>query len=102
MDLFLLIGYIGALVMLVGFFLNQIGKWQTDDFEYDFINLIGAAILSIYAWYMEIWPIFVLFVIWGIFSLKDIVLDIYKNLKSKEARKSEPVITQENKTDEEL
>lgn len=75
------IGYLGALVIVVALLLNQIGRWQTTDFEYDFINLIGAAILSVYAWQTGDYPILGLFLIWAAFHLKDVFIDGFRNLK---------------------
>ena len=93
-----IIGFIGALVLLVAFLLNQLGHWETSDFEYDFINLIGAALLTLYGWQMESYPILVLFAVWTLFSLKDVVVDGFKNMKKgkklkkekEEAAKEEP------------
>ncbi len=82
-----IIGYIGALVLLVAFLLNQIGRWKTQDFEYDFINLIGAALLSVYAWQINSMPLIILFVIWSLFSLKDVLYDGFMNMKRKEKEK---------------
>jgi hypothetical protein len=84
-----LIGYIGTLIILVALFLNQIGRWQTTDFEYDFINLIGAILLSIYALQTGDYPILVLFVFWALFHLKDVFVDGFKNLKKGKAAKKD-------------
>ncbi|MFC1599687.1 hypothetical protein ACFL3T_01520 [Patescibacteria group bacterium] len=82
------IGYLGALVLVVGLLLNQFGRWQTTDFEYDFINLIGAAILCVYALQTGDYPILGLFLIWGAFHLKDVFVDGFRNLKKgKEIKK---------------
>lgn len=75
------IGYLGALVLVVALVLNQIGRWQTTDFEYDFINLIGAAILCVYAFQTGDYPILGLFLIWAVFHLKDVFIDGFRNLK---------------------
>jgi len=84
-----IIGFIGALVLLVAFLLNQIGHWETSDFEYDFINLIGAALLSVYGWQIGSYPLMLLFVVWTIFSLKDVLFDGFKNMKNKKKAKQE-------------
>lgn len=75
---------------MVGFLLNQLGHWETSDFEYDFINLIGAALLSVYAWQIGSLPILILFIVWTLFSLKDVVFDGIKNMsKNKKEKKQE-------------
>lgn len=81
LDAYNIIGFIGALVLMVGFIMNQLGKWEITDFEYDFINLIGAAVLSVYAWQIESYPFLVLFVVWTLFSIKDVVWDGFVNIK---------------------
>ena len=84
-----IIGFIGALVLMVAFLLNQLGHWETTDFEYDFINLIGAALLSVYAWQIGSIPILILFIVWTLFSLKDVVFDGIKNMSRKKKEKKE-------------
>ena len=89
LDAYTIIGFIGALVLIVGFFMNQIGKWATTGFEYDFINLIGSAVLAIYAWQIGSVPFVVLFVFWAVFSAKDVVWDGIKNMKNAKNEKKE-------------
>ncbi|MBD3156223.1 hypothetical protein GF369_00170 [Candidatus Peregrinibacteria bacterium] len=81
LDAYTIIGFIGALVLMVGFLMNQLGRWQTTDFEYDFINLIGAAVLSVYAWQIGSYPFLVLFIVWTLFSIKDVIGDGFANMK---------------------
>jgi len=88
MNAITLIGYLGALVLLVALILNQFGRWETTDFEYDFINFVGAVILSIYGWQIGNNPILVLFVVWALFHLKDVLVDGVRSMKKgKEAKK---------------
>lgn len=87
LDAYTIIGFIGALVLVVGFLMNQIGKWQTSDFEYDFINLIGSAILLIYAWQIGSNPFVILFAVWAVFSVKDVVWDGISNMKKGKVEK---------------
>lgn len=72
---------------MVGFLLNQLGHWKTSDFEYDFINLIGAALLTVYAWQIGSLPILILFIVWTLFSLKDVAFDGIKNMTRKKNEK---------------
>lgn len=80
LDSYTVIGFIGALVLMVGFLLNQIGRWETSHFEYDFINLIGAALLAVYSWQIGSYPFLILFLVWTGFSLKDVVGDGIRNI----------------------
>jgi hypothetical protein len=88
LDAYTIIGFIGALVLMVGFLMNQLGRWKTTDFEYDFINLIGAAVLAVYSWQIGSYPFLILFVVWALFSLKDVVGDGLHNMFRK--RKDKP------------
>jgi hypothetical protein len=74
----LIIGIIGGSIILIAFLLNQIGKLKREFFIYDFLNFIGALLLSIYAYLIESYPFMVLNGIWTIFSLKDSITDILK------------------------
>jgi len=81
LDSYTIIGFIGALVITVGFLMNHLGRWNADDFEYDFINFVGAAVLAVYAWQIESYPFLVLFIVWAIFSAKDVMWEGYINMK---------------------
>ncbi|MBA4336863.1 hypothetical protein C0416_03785 [bacterium] len=94
LDSYTIIGFIGALVIMVGFLMNHLGKWNADDFEYDFINFIGASVLAVYAWQIGSYPFLVLFIVWALFSAKDVVWEGYVNMKK---RKDEKEITKEIK-----
>ncbi len=105
LDTYTIIGFIGALVLMVGFLMNQIGKWQTTDFEYDFINLIGAAVLLVYSWQIQSNPFIILFAVWTLFSVKDVVWDGLVNMKKGKVEKElkqelEKEIKEEDNTQE--
>ena len=83
LDSYTIIGFIGALVLMVAIIMNQLGRWQTNDFEYDFINLIGSAILAVYSWQIGSYPLLALFVVWAVFSAKNVLGDGIKQLFKK-------------------
>ena len=87
MNAFLVIGFIGVLVLVVGFVMNQVAIWKPSDFEYDFINLIGGLLLLWYS--VAIWslPFVILFVVWSAFSLKDCIIDVVELRKLKAKKK---------------
>ncbi len=87
-DFVLVVGFIGALTLGVGFVMSQLRLWSVNDFEYDFINLIGGLLLGFYSYKIESWPFVALFLVWVLFSLKDCVFDFghrndWKEKKSK-------------------
>ncbi len=42
------IGFIGAVLILLGFYRTSIGKWKNKSFIYEFDNLVGALFVIIY------------------------------------------------------
>ena len=106
LDAYTIIGFIGALVLMVGIIMNQLGRWQTDDFEYDFINLIGGAILAVYAWQIASYPLLILFSVWTFFYAKDVIGDglrqMFKKGKKEADKKDESAEAKEEKNDESL
>lgn len=87
LDPMVAIGFIGALTVGVGFVLNQMHIWKANDFEYDFINLLGGLVLMFYAYKTNDWPIFVLFLVWALFSFKDCVFDYQHRFDWRKDRK---------------
>ena len=66
-------GFIGALTILVFFFLNQTHRIDRDSKLYDAGNVIGSSLLVLYALFIGSTPFVVLNVIWVLVSLRDIV-----------------------------
>lgn len=74
MDINLIVGTIGGLMILAPFLLNQFDVWSNDDWKYDFVNAIGSVFLVIYAVLLESPVFFVLNAIWAIVSIKDVII----------------------------
>jgi len=70
------IGFIGMLMILIAFFLNQTHKWKADALIYDVFNAVGGLLLVIYALAIQSWPFLGLNGIWTIVSLRDVVMDL--------------------------
>jgi hypothetical protein len=68
-----LIGVAGGLIILVFFLLNQFHKTDEDNFWYDAGNLLGSALLMLYAYLIGSWPFLALNAVWAAFSLKDVI-----------------------------
>lgn len=69
----LIIGSLGALILLIFFILNQIGKVDKESFSYDLANFTGGLLMVIYAAMIESWPFLFLNAIWMLFSLRDVI-----------------------------
>lgn len=68
----LMLGAIGATLILGLFILNDFGKLRHTNLKYDVGNFIGAALLLVYAWSLESTPFIVINAIWAVVSLRDI------------------------------
>ena len=73
MDTTTLIGVLGAGTLLVAFIANEMKKLTVDSFWYDFLNLIGAALLAWYAVLLNSIPFLILEGIWALVSLRDVI-----------------------------
>lgn len=73
MDFITITGVFGAGIILFAFIMNQNGKWQNDSFWYDFFNLVGSVVMIIYASLLNSVPFIILNVVWGGYSLKDVI-----------------------------
>jgi hypothetical protein len=73
MDVWLAVGLVGMTCILGAFFMVQAHYWSQDDWVYDFVNLLGSALLVANAWAGEAWPFLILNTIWGLLSLRDLV-----------------------------
>ena len=71
-------GITGAIIILFAFFMNQIGKWRSDEVIYDATNLVGAVLLCVYSYTLRAWPFLVLNTIWALVSLREMQLDAKK------------------------
>jgi len=77
----IIVGTIGATLVLIAFIFNQTDKWKSRDFAYDLTNLIGSATLVLYALMIESYPFAILNLVWSYVSLKDVLKD-FKDLRS--------------------
>jgi len=74
----IIIGTLGALIILVFFILEQLNKVPNSSLLYDASNFIGSTLLVIYAILLSSIPFAILNGIWAVFSLKDVMLDLRK------------------------
>ena len=75
-DLFLTLGILGMVCILYAFLMVQTHRWSQDDMKFDLVNLIGSALLLVYAVNGEMWPFVILNGVWALYSLKDVVKDL--------------------------
>lgn len=73
MDTITIFGVIGASIILLAFSMNQLGKWPSDSKSYDWSNLIGSLILTVFAVLTNSIPFVVLNSVWFLVSLRDLI-----------------------------
>lgn len=73
MDTNLIIGCLGAGIILVAFIALQLHYLNDEDIRYDVANVIGSIFLVWYAYSGGSWPFFILNTVWGLVSLKDVI-----------------------------
>lgn len=82
-DFDLIIGFLGMLLILIAFLMDQIHKWNSDNLIYDIFNFFGSLFLMYYSLVLVSIPFLILNFIWAIFSLKDIVKDLKRDFSGK-------------------
>ena len=78
MDITTLIGASGACLILIGFILEQTHRIKDTSLSYDILNLIGSALLIVYALLLKSYPFLVLNGVWALVSLRDVIVDLRK------------------------
>ncbi len=73
------IGVMGALLVLVAFVCNQLGKWRDDYLVYDLVNFLGSLLLVVYASLLLSWPFLILNLVWMGLSVRDLFTDFKRN-----------------------
>jgi len=63
------IGFIGTFLVLGAYFLLSAGKINSASLQYQGINLLGAALLTIYGFMLAAWASIALNAIWGVIAL---------------------------------
>ena len=82
-DVTLLVGIAGMTIILVLFILNQMKRLSQDSTAYDAANAVGAFMLVYYAFALKAWPFLVLNLVWGSFSLFQVIGDTVKRKKKR-------------------
>lgn len=68
-----LIGIVGVSVLLVAYFLSQMGKWSFNSFSYLISNFMGAFLILISLFYHWNLPAFLIEVMWCCISVYGMV-----------------------------
>ncbi|MBT5466644.1 MAG: hypothetical protein HOG76_07295 [Candidatus Marinimicrobia bacterium] len=81
MSLLDLFGFSGMILLLSAFLLNQVNYFANDSVSYHVFNLLGAYILTYYAFVLGNTPFIILEFVWGSFSLYQLTINRSSNRK---------------------
>ena len=73
MDYVLIIGFLGAGILLLGFVLNNFKVLTRDDLLYDLLNAVGAGLMIWYALLIESIPFAILNIVWALVGAWDVI-----------------------------
>ncbi|MBL1434275.1 hypothetical protein COB87_001745 [Candidatus Wolfebacteria bacterium] len=73
MDYILIIGFLGAGLILLAFVLNNFKVLARDDLSYDFINAIGGWSMVLYAILIGSIPFAILNIVWALVGTIDVI-----------------------------
>ncbi len=77
-----ILGWLGALSILVAYGLNSLGKIEAQTFTFQFLNFFGAFGMLINAYKNKAYPSFILNIIWmgiGFYALTQVYILAYLN-----------------------
>jgi len=72
----LILGILGAALILTAFILDQTHVWKDTDLIYDVVNLAGSSLLLYYGAVSGTWPFVILNSVWALVSLRDVFIDL--------------------------
>jgi hypothetical protein len=69
-----LLGIFGVVLLLAAFILNLLRRIDESSSIYLWMNIVGAAMSAVYAFYLRAYPFVVLESVWGISALVRLIL----------------------------
>lgn len=86
---YIVIGSVGAALILFGFYRTSIGRWTNRSMWYELDNLVGASLLIIYQLHIKNYISLVLEVVWAIVAFKGVtsLAERYEKQRRRKARR---------------
>lgn len=85
--MYTVIGSLGAMLLLLGFYRTSIGKWTGKSFWYELDNFFGAILILIYQFHYRAYISVTLNIIWAIVAFRGISSFAERRLNKKARRK---------------
>lgn len=83
------VGVLGASLLLYAFFKVSRGQWRGRSLNYELFNLVGAALLLIYAFYKDAYANMILNIVWvgvALFGINNLI-EIQKSTKANKKKR---------------
>ncbi|MEK7624928.1 MAG: hypothetical protein AAB467_01100 [Patescibacteria group bacterium] len=68
-----IIGWIGTILIVTAFFLNEQGKIKSKSRAYQVVNLFGAMFIGVNVLYQRAWPALGLQFVWGLIAIFELI-----------------------------
>jgi uncharacterized membrane protein len=81
--MYTIIGIIGAVLIILGFYRISVGKWNGKSFWYELDNLIGAIFVGIYQLHHKAYISVVINIVWGTVALRGLSSYAERSLKAR-------------------
>jgi hypothetical protein len=78
-----IIGTIGGLLILFGFYRISIGRWTSKSFWYELDNFFGASLLAVYQLHYKVYISVILNIIWAIVAFRGLEPYAKRRLKNR-------------------
>lgn len=75
------IGFLGAVLILLGFYRTSIGKWENKSFIYELDNVVGAILSIIYQWHFHALISAVVNIIWAVVAFRGVTSIVERHYK---------------------
>ena len=82
------IGFLGTFLVLGAYFLLSTGRIKAASMQYQGLNLIGAALLTLYGFLLAAWASIALNAIWGLIAVVAL-LRVFRPGRAKESSATE-------------
>ena len=84
--LYNVVGILGAILILLGFYRTSIGRWNTHSFLYELDNLVGATLLVAYQLHHRAYITVVVNIIWAVIAFKGLASYAERRRKSQKVK----------------
>jgi hypothetical protein len=90
MNIYDILGTVGASLILFGFYRTSVGKWKNKSFWYELDNTVGALFLIVYQWHLNAYISVILNTIWAIVAFRGLTsfAERYNRAKKHSRRRS--------------